>query len=359
MKTICIDARFWGINNTGIGRYVENLIDNLPSDPNINLVLIVPPELANEPKLSRFQKCIARFHPYTFLSLIEMHFLMLLVRPDLVHIPHLVAPFLWPGKIVITVHDLIKHQSRGPQASTHSPFIYWIKYAQYLGMSYASISRASHVIVPSDYWREELIKMYKLNPDKITVTYEGVSPAFFKKPVTAHSLAPAASYIIYTGNLYPHKNIPVLIEAVNLLKGQVSLVVVCARSVFEERLPNSPYVKFLGRVSDDDLINLYQKSVAFVFPSLIEGFGLPGLEAMAAGTPVIAADASCLPEVYGDAALYFNPHQPNDLAQKIKSVLTNPDLRKSLIQKGSDQVKKYSWAKMANQTWQIYQKILQ
>ena len=164
------------------------------------------------------------------------------------------------------------------------------------------------------------------------------------------------SQIVYTGNLYPHKNIPILIGAVERLK--INLKIICARSVFEKRLPKSKYVEFLGRLTDQKMIDVYKKSHAFVFPSLIEGFGLPGLEAMAVGLPVIAANASCLPEVYEEAALYFDPHDINDLMSKIKSVLTNNNLRNDLINKGVAQVKKYSWAKMANQTWEIYQNCL-
>lgn len=163
-------------------------------------------------------------------------------------------------------------------------------------------------------------------------------------------------YVIYTGNLYPHKNIPVLIKAVELAK--IDLAIVCARSVFENRLPVSPRVHYLGRLSDGQLVSLYHNAVAFTFPSLIEGFGLPGLEAMAAGLPVIAARASCLPEVYGDAALFFDPHDPVDLADKIKALLIDKKLRQMLIAKGQLQVKKYSWAKMSNETWEIYQSVL-
>lgn len=165
-----------------------------------------------------------------------------------------------------------------------------------------------------------------------------------------------ASQIVYTGNLYPHKNIPILIEAVERL--QINLKIICARNVFENRLPKSKYVEFLGRLSDQEMKEVYKKSQAFVFPSLIEGFGLPGLEAMAVGLPVVAAKASCLPEIYEDAVLYFDPYDVNDLVAKIKLILADKKLRQTLIAKGYQQVKKYSWAKMASQTWEIYQKCL-
>jgi len=162
-----------------------------------------------------------------------------------------------------------------------------------------------------------------------------------------------APFVVYTGNLYPHKNIKVLIAAVEKLK--LNLAIVCARSVFEYRLPKSEFVHYLGRLSDPDLVGIYKQAVAFVFPSLIEGFGLPGLEAMAVGLPVIAADASVLPEIYGDAALFFDPNDPEDLSAKISSVILDSALAKSLVAKGRAQVKKYSWVKMARQTWEIYQ----
>lgn len=170
-------------------------------------------------------------------------------------------------------------------------------------------------------------------------------------------LSPMKAYqIVYTGNLYPHKNIGVLINAIERL--QIKLKIICARSVFEKRLPKSEYVEFLGRLSDKEMVAVYKASRAFVFPSLIEGFGLPGLEAMAVGLPVIAARASCLPEIYGDAALYFNPNDVDDLISKVQSVLSDEKMRKELIIKGFAQVKKYSWSKMANQTWEVYQNVL-
>lgn len=165
-----------------------------------------------------------------------------------------------------------------------------------------------------------------------------------------------AYQIVYTGNLYPHKNISLLIEAVERLK--INLKIICARSVFENRLPKSEYVEYLGRLTDQEMIEVYKKSQAFVFPSLIEGFGLPGLEAMAVGLPVVAARASCLPEIYEDAALYFDPYDVNDLILKIKSVLEDDNIKNNLIKKGFSRVKKYSWAKMAKETWGIYQSIL-
>lgn len=364
-KVVCIDARMWGIAHTGIGRYIENLIDHLPSDSNIQIVLIVPPVLRNEPKLTGFTKYYARLHPYSPLAQFEMLALLARLRPDVLHVPHFHVPVLWPGRLVVTIHDLIKHFSKGQQTTTRHPLMYWLKYLGYLVIVWVAVHRASRILVPVSYWKDVLVDKYRLDPDKITVTYEGVTGEYLKQPESSVGIDSRRPFVIYTGNVYPHKNIPVLLAAIKLLEGQVNLAVSCARSVFVQRIEKlttqfnlSKYVKFLGQVPDADLVSLYKQALAFVTPSLIEGFGLSGLEAMAAGTPVIAARASCLPEVYGEAALFFDPYSPADLAEKIRLLMTDPKLRQQYIKKGLAQVKKYSWSKMATQTWRVYQALL-
>ncbi len=176
MKKICIDARMWGIKHTGIGRYVENLIDNLPG----KVVLIVHPDLKNESKLKVFEKYYAKYHPYSYLAQFEMFWLLLKIKPDLLHVPHFTIPVLWLGKLVVTIHDLIKHLSRGPNTTTRHPLIYWLKYIQYLFIVWFAVHRASHIIVPAIYWKDILIKKYKLNASNISVTYEGVSDSLYR-----------------------------------------------------------------------------------------------------------------------------------------------------------------------------------
>lgn len=173
MNTICIDARFWGIKDTGIGRYTENLIDNLPVDKKTKLVLLVSPQTAKEPKLFRFEKYIIYNHPYTIRSLVETHLALFKIKPDLFHATNLSVPVFWPGKIVVTIHDLIKHYSRGLANTTRSPAIYWLKYLEYRILTFLAILRASHIIVPANYWKNVLIQKYGLSDNKITVTYEG------------------------------------------------------------------------------------------------------------------------------------------------------------------------------------------
>jgi glycosyltransferase involved in cell wall biosynthesis len=361
---VCIDARLFGIAHTGIGRYTQNLILNLPARSRGKVSLIVTPENFGNPALAEFKRYSARYHPYSPLAQLEMLWLWWQIRPGLFHATHSSIPVLWPGKMVVTFHDLIKHISRGKDTTTKSSGFYWIKYAAYLLIDRIAIRRAVKIIVPSRYWKERLMEKYGLGEGKIAVTYEGagidVKPAEpppdfgIKKP-----------FAVYTGNLYPHKNVGVLLRAVKILRGRINLAIVCARSVFTQKAEDlvrelgvSASVKFMGRLSDADLGSLYQQAAVFVFPSLIEGFGLPGLEAMAWGLPVVAAKASCLPEIYQDAAMYFNGVDPGDLAGKITRVSSDSALRRDLIAKGLKQVKKYSWALMAKQTWKIYQNAL-
>jgi len=365
MRTICIDARLWGTQHTGIGVYIENLIDNLPNDPDTKIILIVDKEGMTDQKLGKFEKFLAHQHPYSNLAQIEMLLLLWKIKPDLLHVPHFTIPVLWRGKMVVTIHDLIKHLSRGPDTTTRHPFIYWIKYFQYLLVVWLTVKRAVTIIVPTKYWKDILMANYGLPESKIVVTYEGVAGEFLHPSRDSIDLPDYNPYALYVGNMYPHKNISTLLRAVKKLNGRVLLILVCARSVFTKRIEEQihnlqveKWVKFLGSVSQSELITLYQHASVFVLPSLIEGFGLTGLEAMASGVPVIAARASCLPEVYGDAAIYFEPKNEQELANKITEIIENKQLRNELIAKGKKQVKKYSWAKMAKQTWQIYQNAL-
>ncbi len=360
-KTLCIDARLYGIQHTGIGRYVENLLANLPGSDELLITVIVAPENSKNPVLSRFKIIVARYHPYSLMAQFEMMFIWLRIRPDLLHVTHFSIPLLWPGKMVVTIHDLIKHLSRGKDTTTKSPLFYWPKYLGYLLISHMALLRAGHIIVPAIFWKNYLTTKLHIPGKKITVTYEGVHLDIKPGPVRFEVNLPPQPYIVYTGNLYPHKNIATLISAIKLLDNDIKLAIICARSVFSQRVKDivksaglEDKVFFLGKLTDSQVAHVYSKAFVFVFPSLLEGFGLPGLEAMSLGLPVIAANASCLPEIYGDAAIYFSPKNAHDLKSKIEQVLTSSKLQSEMRKRGAACVKKYSWDKMSKQTWQIY-----
>jgi len=195
---------------------------------------------------------------------------------------------------------------------------------------------------------------FKLQGSKILKKYK------IKKP-----------YFIYVGNVYPFKNVYLLLQAIkylndlNHLKNNIQLVIVCSRDVFWKRLERQvkklglgKEVVMPGQLSDKDLSILLKKASAFVTASLMEGFGLPGLEALSTGCPVLAARAGSLPEIYGEAAIYFDPQNVNDLVGKMKKVLQlNKNERNIIIKKGRKQSKKYSWEKTAEETLGTYKGI--
>lgn len=381
---IVIDARMYGLEHAGIGRYVSNFVRELKNLKTKKLKDIEFYLFVRKNKLieinkevgDKFKLIVVDAPHYSFAEQILLPLQLIKLKPDLVHFPHFNVPIFWWGRQVVTIHDLIKHTSRGMETTTRTPWLYWFKYLGYKITFSQVVKRASKILVPSKTIKDELIKIYRLPEEKIIVTYEGVNEKFHQSPITNHQsqrilkkYGVTKPFMIYTGSLYPHKNIERLLQVVicindsNHFNKPISLVIVCARSVFYERFKQKikkmkaeKFVKLVGFVPDEDLVLLYQQAEAFVFPTLSEGFGLPGLEAMACGCPVVCSDIPVLREVYGEAAEYFDPLDINDMTRKIKTVCFN-DLnhRNKLIKKGFEQVKKYSWQKMTRETLRTYE----
>lgn len=372
---IVIDARMYGLEHAGIGRYVMSLVNHLERlDKKNDYWLLLRKKYFEQLEFRnrRFKKILADYRHYSFLEQLFLPLQLIKLKPDLVHFPHFNVPVFWWGKQVVTIHDLIKHESRGPKTTTKWRPFYWFKYLNYCFLVWLAVKRASQIIVPSQHWKEELIKRYKVKPSKIVVTYEGADSKFKssglkKSPQTVlkkyHVKKP---FVIYTGSLYPHKNIVRLARAVKKINAfqPLTLVVVCARNIFYERFKKkmsqikaTPWVNLAGFVPDEELALLYQEAEAFVFPTLLEGFGLPGLEAMAANLPLLASDIPVLREVYGKGALFFDPYDINDISQKILTVVGRDKIKKTLVKQGNQQLKKYSWQKMAQETLTIYLQI--
>jgi len=322
---IGIDARFFGAKDRGIGRYVENLIKNLENIDNINQYFI----FLSKERFNDYSPGQSNFKKLLFNQIKK-------IKPDLMHFTYFKVPIFYRGRFIVTIHDLIV---------SHVNFLKKIAYKIILCLA---LKGAGKIIAVSEYTKKDIFKHYRVNPEKIKVIYEGVSPARSAKPARLPSLArrPGRSfggrgkpYILYVGNDYPHKNLKRLKLAFQKL--------------IEDGL-DYQLILVTEFVSDKELDNLYKNARLFIFPSLCEGFGLPPLEAMAREVPVVSSNATCLPEVLGDAALYFNPLDINDMADKIKKALTDEDLRKKLIQKGFEQTKKYNWQTMARETLKIY-----
>jgi glycosyltransferase involved in cell wall biosynthesis len=249
------------------------------------------------------------------------------------------------------------------------PLLYFIKHKAYQIVISQAVKKASRIIAVSEYTKKEIVNYFKIDPSKIEVTYEACSDfkrtsakidqkAFFQK------IGIRLRYLLYVGNAYPHKNLELLLRAFKdliLEKSDLQLVLVGKMDYFFERLKNlantlklEEKVIFPGYVSDEELKALYQNAKLYVFPSKIEGFGLPPLEAMAQGLPVVSSSSSSLPEILGKAAYYFNPDKKEEISMAIKKVLADDKLREEMKKSGYDQVKKYNWEKLAHQTLKIY-----
>lgn len=367
MSKIAIDARNFGPKHTGIGRYVQNLLDQIALTKfakNSSIYLIVNKNQQNEIRSryqTKFKYLPTTIAHYSFAEQLFLPFLLYSNNFDLVHFTQFNKPFLYFKKSVLTIHDLIKHLSKGRETTTKSPLLYWPKYLAYKLLTDFNIQH-NPIIVPSNYWRKYILDSYKISPSKIITTYEALDPTFLNNKKI---IVNPDKYLVYTGNVYPHKNIQIVFQALHKLPN-FRLKIICARSVFLTRIENKikqlgiqKQVDILGYVPDQEFIDIYQHATALVHPSLIEGFSLTGLEAMALNCPVISSNASCMPEIYQDSVLYFDPKKPDDLIEQIKSLSDNPKLRQDLIQKGKLQIKKYSWATTAKQTTEFYDRILQ
>jgi len=232
-----------------------------------------------------------------------------------------------------------------------------------------SINKAKKIITISNSSRNDIIKAYRVNEAKVKVVYPGIKQVsnikFMDKKELANKFDIKSDYILFVGTLQPRKNVPRLIEAFSKLsKNDLQLVIIGKKGWQFDEILNAPKkfrveesVKFLDSVSDAELLSFYKNAICFVLPSLYEGFGLPVLEAMQQGCPVITSNVSSLPEAGGDAALYVDPYNVEDITKKMENLIKDNKLREELIKKGFEQVKKFSWEKTAKETLKVLEDV--
>ena len=299
-----------------------------------------------------------------YLSLKEAYRLARLIgrQGGIVHLPNQdfarYAIFLH-SPFIVTVHDLIRSRF-GFSGETLSERI-WLK----LDIHY--IKRASHIIAVSQNTRKDLIKYLKIPDGKMSVIYNGIDHSIFKPYEVKIFDSP---YILYVGSERPRKNLSRLFEAFAQLKGEfpeLKLVKVGAAGRSEEYRRNvmrkldslgiTRDVIFVDPASELDLAHYYSSASLLAYPSLYEGFGLPPLEAMACGCPVVTSDTSSMPEVAGKAAIMVDPYDVDALAQAMKQVLIDDKLRDNMVGKGLEQAKGFSWEETARKTQEVYNKV--
>jgi glycosyltransferase involved in cell wall biosynthesis len=364
MSRIAIDARELG--GSGTGRYVERLLYYLQTLDNQNeyTVLLRPAVFDSwNPSAKNFSKVKCPHKEFTFAEQLGLLRQIRNLKPDLVHFPMVQQPVLYRGKTVTTMNDLTTLRFRNPSKNyvvfTVKRWIYW-------WLNKAVARKSNGLITFTNFVKQDVANFAKVNLDKITV----INLAAEDLSGTPESIAGLEDrdFIMFNGRPLPHKNLYRVIEAFKIVREkhpQLLLVIAGKKdasfktyAAFVKKLGLEKSVIFTGYIPDSQLKWAFQNTKAYVWASLSEGFGLPGLEAMHYDAPVVSSNSTCMPEVYEEAAHYFDPTDVNDMALKIDDVLTNPKLRKELVEKGKKQVEKYSWAKMAKQTLQVYQKIL-
>jgi glycosyltransferase involved in cell wall biosynthesis len=367
---IAIDAR--KMRDYGIGTYVRNLLRHLSRlDAETEYILF-----CRESDCGTVEELGANFRaipevakPYSVSEQLRIPMDLRREKIDLFHAPHYVLPPLTPCKSVVTIHDCI--HLRFPQYLPNR-----LAYAYAWSSMWLATRRANRVLTVSEASKRDILRYYSIPDQRIDVIYNAIddrlgeepSPEDIERVRDRYQLN--APYVLYAGNIKPHKNLERLIEAFHTLRqdpdlGHVKLLIIgdevskyatLRRAVHRYKLHK--YVRFFGFVPDKTLAVFYRLARVFVFPSLYEGFGFPPLEAMASGAPVITSNVSSLPEVVGDAALLIDPHDPIAIAEAMRRVLLDSDLREDLRQRGLRRVKEFSWERSVRRVREIYDEVL-
>ncbi len=372
---IGIDARFYG-PNIGIGRYLQELITNLEKIDQQNEYVIFLRrdnfDLYQSQNLN-FKKALTDIPWYGIKEQIFLPFKFLKYRLDILHFPNYNVPLLClipkitaKKGIILTIHDLISYQ-KNASASTLHPLIFKIKRFLFLLLINRAIKLSKKIFTVSKHSKQEIMKFHKINPEKIIVTYEAANNIIMNNESSILlKLKISQPYLLYVGNAYPHKNLEKLVDAFDIISKEenIKLVLVGKIDYFYNRLKKIIIDRGLEEkiiltdvINDGDLNCLYRNALLYTFPSLMEGFGLPGLEAMKRGLPVICSNIEVFSEIYGEAAQYFEPLNVSDMAKVILDLIKNPALRDNLVNKGLEQVKKFSWEKCARETLDVYQSL--
>lgn len=362
MERIVIDGRESG---TSTGRYVDKLIEYLHKlEPEYEIIVLTKPARIDFMKAvaSGFKVLESNYKEFTFAEQIGFLRQLNKLEPDLVHFSMTQQPVLYKGKVVTTIHDLSTARFNNP---TKNWLVFKFKQQVYKWVIKRVANKSEVLITPSDWVKYDVAQFADISPEKISVTPEAAD-IIHDNPRPVADLE-KQKFIMYVGRPLPHKNLRRLIRSfseVQLTHPKLKLALVGKLDDNYELLRK--YIRqndisgivFTDFVSESQLRWLYENAQAYVFPSLSEGFGLPGLEALAHGLPLVSSRATCLPEIYKDAAVYFDPKSASDMSEKIKMVLEDKELAAKLRQKGPRLAAQYSWKRTAEQTLALYEQIL-
>lgn len=372
---IALDVR--RIRDFGVGTYIRNLLQAMAAQNSPHQFHLI----GSAEDLRQMPSLPANFQIETYGrrdSARSDHFglpqLLGNLRVDLTHIPFHRVPLMLRRPYVVTIHDLSSLFYDDAKGMLHAARVFRLK---------RGLARASRIIAVSGATRRDVVNLVPQAVDRVRLIYNAPDPQFLERGQADSPAATAMErhrileryqirypFLLYAGSIRPQKNIPRLIEAFAVVRHKLEdhggyrdlrLIIIgddisrypdVRRAVIQSRVEQS--VRFLGFVPLETLRIFHELAAAFVFPSLYEGFGLPPLEAMASGTPVIASQVSSLPEVVGGAAMLVNPENVFDIARGITEVLLNPELREELITKGRRQAARFSWARTAQEVLTLY-----
>ncbi len=366
---IAIDAR--KLHDFGIGTYIRNLVRGLAKiDATTEYILFCRSQDAEFVRTlgPNFRPVIEPAGHYSIREQLALPLAVKRAHVDLFHAPHYVLPALTPGRSVVTIHDCI-----------HLMFPEYLKHRLASAYARASMWTAAHkadrIFTVSEQSKRDILTFFHVAPEKIVVTPNAIDDRFNERPddeqvkQIRERYQLSHPYILYVGNIKPHKNLERLIEAFQIVRGQgrselelliigdeISKMQSLRRAVHKYDLHR--YVRFHGFVPDKTLAILYGLASVFVFPSLYEGFGLPPLEAMACGTPVVTSNVSSLPEVVGDAAELVDPYSAQAIADGILKVLHSSHLRAQMRDRGFARVRAYSWERSVESVRRVYGEVV-
>ncbi len=363
-KRLVIDARCL---NTGIGRYVMNLMDGLQHRNGFCVHALVRKRDAGLLRPLCDDITIVDSPIYGWRE--QWSVPRAARQADLLHIPHYNVPVFFRGDFLVTIHDLI-HIS-DPSVSRTLPARIYAR-----PMMHLAAHRASRIVTVSQYSKSRIVETLQIPQEKVAVIYNGVHPRFHVQDREASrqrvraTLSIDSPYYLYVGNLKPHKNLELLLRGFTLLRarGLTShhLVIIGDDRRRKESLQQActwlgiaDTVKFIAHVDDDLLPLVYAAADLLILPSLLEGFGFPVIEAMACGTPVACSRSSALPEIAGEAAHFFDPSSPDDLADAVTRVLGDTGFRETLQRRGLDRTRVFSWEECARSHSKLYRELLQ
>jgi len=369
---IGIDCRMMS-SSFGIGRYVQQLVKHLLEiDSENEFVLFVnhrdPRDLTlpSPTRRGELKIVVADIPWYVWKEQVKFKKIIDKEKVDLMHFPHWNVPILYNKPFVVTIHDLTMYHFPRPEATTLGPLKFWLKDKAHRMAVRHAVKRAKKIIVTSEFTKQDVHQTLGVQMEEMVVGYQAPFETTEKQERNKYPISniqyPNCPYVLYVGAAYPHKNLKGLFKAWKIFCEKYSdgykLVLVGKDNYFYNNIQylisNIQSAIHLNNVSDEELISLYQNARLFIFPSLYEGFGLPPLEAMSHMVPVASSNRSCMPEVLGDAALYFDPENYEQMADVIHRGLIDENVRFELQNNARELLKNYSWNKLARETLGVY-----